>query len=74
MILVTNKTRSFSCLKFTDSKTRVFHAGILLFLVTHKTSSFSYWNFDSSTGTSILVSKKRRVFHGGILLLISDKT
>ena len=32
----------------TDSKTRVFHAGILLILVTHRTSSYSYWNFDSS--------------------------
>ena len=32
----------------TDSKTRVFHAGILLILVTHKMSSFSYLNFDST--------------------------
>ena len=50
-----------------DAGHQGFYAGILL-IVTHKTSSFTYWNFDSS-----LIGHK--VFHAGyLLILVLDKT
>ena len=43
---------------------QVFHSGILLILVTHKMSSFSYWNFDSS-----LIGQS--FFNAGNLLILA---